>query len=57
MRVENGFSTREQETMEMNGGNFDKNIQQAKREQKLMKEAGLNEQSTTVPAKAEQKVL
>jgi lambda family phage portal protein len=40
-RVSNGFSTREQETMEMNGGNFDRNIQQAKREQKLMKEVGL----------------
>lgn len=42
MRVDNGFSTREQETMEINGGNFDRNIQQAKREQKLMKEAGLS---------------
>jgi lambda family phage portal protein len=42
-RVDNGFSTREQETMEINGGNFDRNIQQAKREQKLMKEAGLGE--------------
>ncbi len=40
-RIQNGVSTREQETMEINGGNFDKNIQQAKREQKLMKEAGL----------------
>lgn len=40
-RIENGISTREQETMEINGGNFDKNIQQAKREQSLMKEAGL----------------
>ena len=45
LRVENGFSTREQETMEINGGNFDRNIQQAKREQKLMKEVGLSEQT------------
>jgi lambda family phage portal protein len=42
LRVNNGLSTREQETMEINGGNFDRNIQQAKREQKLMKEAGLS---------------
>lgn len=40
-RIQNAISTREQETMEINGGNFDKNIQQAKREQKLMKESGL----------------
>lgn len=40
-RINNGISTREQETMEINGGNFDRNIQQAKREQNLMKEAGL----------------
>jgi lambda family phage portal protein len=40
-RIQNCISTREQETMEINGGNFDKNIQQAKREQKLMKESGL----------------
>ena len=43
LRVENGFSTREQETMEINSGNFDRNIEQAKREQKLMEEAGLSE--------------
>ena len=49
IRVENGFSTREQETMEMNGGNFDRNIQQAKREQKLMKEAGLGEETEETP--------
>jgi lambda family phage portal protein len=46
IRVDNGFSTREQETMEINGGNFDKNIQQAKREQSLMREAGLGGQPT-----------
>jgi lambda family phage portal protein len=39
-RIQNCISTREQETMEINGGNFDKNIQQAKREQKMMREAG-----------------
>lgn len=45
-RIKNGISTREQETMEINGGNFDRNIQQAKREEKLMKEAGLGGQSS-----------
>jgi len=40
-RILNGISTREQETMEINGGNFDKNIQQARRENKMMTEAGL----------------
>jgi lambda family phage portal protein len=48
-RVENGFSTREQETLEINGGNFDRNISQAKREQKLMKEAGLDAKAKQDP--------
>lgn len=50
-RVQSGFSTREQETMEINGGNFDRNMEQAAREQKLMKEAGLGEpmQPTNIP--------
>lgn len=46
-RIQNGISTREQETMEINGGNFDKNIQQAKREQNLMKSAGLLKDKTS----------
>ncbi|OPJ63695.1 phage portal protein [Clostridium chromiireducens] len=46
-RIQNGVSTREQETMEINGGNFDKNIQQAKREQRLMRESGLLEDSSS----------
>lgn len=37
-RVANGFSTRDRETMELTGGDFHKNIQQLKREEKLMKE-------------------
>lgn len=45
-RINNCISTREQETMEINGGNFDKNIQQAKREQRLMKEAGFSSNSS-----------
>jgi lambda family phage portal protein len=51
-RVENGFSTREQEAMEINGSDFDKNIQQAARESKLMQEAGLNaNQPSQAPVK------
>lgn len=44
IRVENGFSTREREALEINSSNFDRNIIQAKREQTLMKEAGLIEE-------------
>ncbi len=36
IRVQNGFSTRERETMEINGGDFDRNVRQLKREQELM---------------------
>lgn len=38
MRVENGFSTREKETTEINGGDFDRNIEQLKLENEKMKE-------------------
>jgi len=41
MRVANGFSTRERETIELTGGDFDRNIEQLQRENKLMQEAGL----------------
>lgn len=41
MRVENGFSTRERETIEISGGDFDRNIEQLQREHSLMKDAGL----------------
>ncbi len=43
-RVANGFSTRERETIELTGGDFDRNIDQLKRENDLMKEAGLMQQ-------------
>ncbi|MBO8136793.1 MAG: phage portal protein [Desulfotomaculum sp.] len=42
MRVEGGFSTRERETIELNGGDFDRNIEQLQRENELITEAGLN---------------
>ena len=45
-RIANCVSTREQETMEINGGNFDRNIQQAKRENELMKGAGFEQRSS-----------
>lgn len=38
-RVENGFSTREEETMGLTGGNFSKNVRQLKRENEQMFEA------------------
>lgn len=38
LRVENGFSTREKETTEINGGDFDRNIEQLKLENEKMKE-------------------
>ncbi len=37
-RVANGFSTREQETMQLTGGDFDRNIEQLKLENKKMNE-------------------
>lgn|GEM_PF-124627 len=43
MRVDSGFSTRERETIEITGGDFDKNIEQLQRENELMKQAGLLE--------------
>jgi len=43
MRVEQGFSTRERETVEMNGGDFDSNIDHAKMENEKMIAAGLKE--------------
>ncbi|NPV30650.1 MAG: phage portal protein [Firmicutes bacterium] len=41
MRVASGFSTRERETIELTGGDFDRNIEQLQRENQLMREAGL----------------
>lgn len=43
-RVENCFSTRERETMEMNGGDFDRNIEQLELERTMMEKAGLLQQ-------------
>lgn len=52
MRVENGFSTREEETMGLTGGNFSKNAVQLKKENELLMEAKevMNPKPTTAPA-------
>ncbi|WP_025847620.1 phage portal protein [Paenibacillus ehimensis] len=42
LRIEYGLSTRERETVETVGGDFDRNIKQLKRENQLMRDAGLN---------------
>lgn len=38
-RVENGFATREEETIGLTGGNYAKNVRQLKKENELLKEA------------------
>lgn len=54
LKVDNGLSTREKETMELNGGDFDRNIEQLSRENKLMNSAGiLNNQSKQTPGGGE----
>jgi len=40
-RISLGVSTRQRETIEMTGGDFDSNVAQLERENQLMKEAGL----------------
>lgn len=46
MRIQNCFSTRERETIELTGGDFDRNIEQLQRENDLMQQAGLNQTIT-----------
>ncbi|PKL00057.1 MAG: phage portal protein [Tenericutes bacterium HGW-Tenericutes-1] len=41
LKVANGFSTRERETMELTGGNFDDNVTQISRENKALGEASM----------------
>ncbi len=41
LKVESGFSTRERETMELTGGNFDDNVTQITRENKALNEANI----------------
>jgi capsid protein len=46
-RVENGFSTRQRETMELTGGEWDLNHRQRVKEETMRKEAGLGESAPT----------
>lgn len=46
-RVQNGFSTRDREAMEMNGSNFYRNAAQLKREEKLLQEVKENAENGT----------
>jgi len=41
LRVENCFSTRDRETTELTGGDFEDNVRQRTREEKIIKEGGL----------------
>lgn len=45
-RVEEGFSTREEETAALTGGDFEKNVRQRRRERREMEEAGLKPASS-----------
>lgn len=49
IRVENGFSTRTQETAELNGGDYEQNMTQAKIEQEQMRDAGLAAENVASP--------
>lgn len=49
LRVEQGFSTREKETIELTGGNWDENIIQIKRENQLLNDANPPVQVQTDP--------
>ena len=53
-RIQIGLSTRQKETVEMNGGDFEANVAQLARENELMKTAGLN-QSTINMSKSVKK--
>ena len=56
-RISIGISTRQQETIEMTGGDFEANVAQLARENQLMKEAGLlSARAESRPEKKEQKV-
>lgn len=48
MRVQNGFSTREKETQELTGGDYDLNVLQIKKENELLNQAGTTQSSNVV---------
>jgi lambda family phage portal protein len=48
-RIANGLSTREREAIETNGSDFESNIQQQKRENKILNDAGINPYPSATP--------
>lgn len=54
-RIAIGVSTRQRETIEMTGGDFDSNVSQLAREQQMMKEAGLLSNSGNINKQPEGK--
>ncbi|MDR3265029.1 MAG: phage portal protein [Synergistaceae bacterium] len=54
-RVQNGFSTRQRETMELTGGDWELNHRQRVKEERMRRDAGLNEPTTGQAAKEEEK--
>ncbi|TEB13373.1 phage portal protein [Pelotomaculum propionicicum] len=56
-RVENAFSTHEQEAMELNGSDFDKNVEQLELERKMMEKAGLLQSKATASPFIEQPIM
>lgn len=53
LRIENGFSTHEKETVEINGSSFRKNVEHLKEEAKMMKEVTNNAEETNQPPEGE----
>jgi lambda family phage portal protein len=54
-RVRNGFSTRQRETMELTGGDWELNHRQREKEERMRKEAGLDEAAQKQTEKEEKK--
>jgi lambda family phage portal protein len=52
IRVRNGFTTREQETVALNGGDYKSNVQQLARENKMLVEANASLNSAEAPKSA-----
>src|SRR5690606_16664990 len=53
LRVEEGFSTRQQETAELTGGDWEANHEQRAKEERLRREAGLGREGTAERAISE----
>lgn len=53
-RVQNGFSTRDREAMEMNGSDFYRNAAQLKREEKMLREVKENGENGNAAGKTEE---